>query len=213
VATGTDVLGMRMPGRLAQDLRALPNVITLLRIALLLIAAAVYFAGHPGVGIVLAVIAGVTDYVDGAVARATGQVTRLGEILDQFSDLCYESMVLIVAVAQGFFPPWVLLLYLVREFWVVCIRRFMAGARLNIPSSIFGKLKTNLVMWGFLPTFLSIAGLVPGWEPWLGHFGRAAVGAGLLMSYLSAFGYTRAFIRGYDVALSENEKSRSTDVD
>src|SRR5688572_26802035 len=116
-----------MPGRLARDLRALPNIITLLRISLLIVAAAVYFAGARGTGIVLAVIAGVTDYLDGAVARATGQVTRLGEILDQFSDLCYESLVLIVAVAQGFFPPWVLLVYLAREFWVVCIRRFMAA--------------------------------------------------------------------------------------
>lgn len=186
-----------MGSAFSRDIRTLPNVITIARIVLIVAAAAIYFAGYTTVGIVLAVIAGVTDYVDGAVARATGQVTRLGEILDQFSDLAYESLVLLVAVVQGFFPPAVLLIYLVREFWVTCIRRYMAETRQNIPSSIFGKLKTNFIMWGFLPTFLSITAVLPQLEPWLGHFARFAVGMGLVFSYLSAWLYTRAFVTGY----------------
>ena len=86
-----------------------------------------YFNGHETAGIVLAIIAGLTDYLDGAVARATGQVTRLGEILDQFCDLCYEASVLSVAIHSKFFPPWIILVYLFREFWVVSIRRYAAG--------------------------------------------------------------------------------------
>ena len=187
-----------MASSLARDIRTIPNLITLSRIVLLLIAGALYFAGHRAVAIPLAIIAGVTDYLDGAVARATGQVTRLGEILDQFCDIFYESMVLTVAIHSKFFPLWVILIYLFRELWVLSIRRYAAGQGVNIPSNLAGKLKTNFVMWGFLPAFLSITGALSWAEPFLAWFGQAAVGVGLGFGYLSAIGYTRLFFAAYE---------------
>jgi CDP-diacylglycerol--glycerol-3-phosphate 3-phosphatidyltransferase len=151
---------------------------------------------------VLSILAGVTDYLDGYIARRTKQVTRLGEILDQFCDLCFESFIIIIATLQGFFPPYFIFLYLFREFWVMCLRRFMAGARMNIPSSLAGKVKTNLIMWGFFPTYLSISAIVPAAEPYLGHFGRLAVGLGIAAGYYSALGYTKVFAAGYAEATS-----------
>jgi CDP-diacylglycerol--glycerol-3-phosphate 3-phosphatidyltransferase len=189
-------------GSIRNDLRTVPNVITLSRIALLLVGVAVYFYVSRGVGIALAIMAGVTDYLDGYIARRTNQVTRLGEILDQFCDLCFESFIIVIATLQGFFPPFFIFVYLLREFWVVCLRRFMAGASMNIPSSLAGKVKTNLIMWGFFPTYLSIGGLVPAAEPYLGHVGRIMVGLGLVAGYYSALGYTRAFATGYAQATS-----------
>jgi cardiolipin synthase (CMP-forming) len=187
-----------MATTLGRDIRTIPNLITLSRIVLMVIATALYFSGRQGLAIALAVVAGVTDYLDGAIARATGQVTRLGEILDQFCDLCYESLALTVAIQAGFFPAYVILLYLFREFWVLSIRRSLAHAGKNIPSSLLGKLKTNLVMWGFLPTFLALSGVLPAATPFLTVAGRIMVGAGLVFSYLSGIGYTRAFLAGYE---------------
>lgn len=192
---------MSQPARVgfAADLSTAPNLITLSRLVLILIAAALFFAGHTGLGIALGIVAGVTDYLDGWLARRTGQVTRLGEILDQFCDIFYESMVLYIAIAQfHFLPLWVLPIYLARELWVTTIRRFMAGHQLNIASNMLGKLKTNLVMWGFFPTYLSIVGAVPALEPGLKFFAWAALGVGLALGYLSAWDYTRQLIVGYD---------------
>jgi cardiolipin synthase (CMP-forming) len=189
-----------MASTLGRDIRTIPNLITLSRIFLMFIATGLYFGGRQGIGIALAVVAGVTDYLDGAIARATGQVTRLGEILDQFCDLCYESLALMVAIQAGFFPPYFILLYLFREFWVLSIRRSLAYSGKNIPSSLLGKLKTNLVMWGFFPTFLALSGVLPAATPFLTQAGRIMVSAGLLLSYLSAIGYTRAFMAGYESA-------------
>lgn len=184
--------------RLARDIRTIPNLITLSRIVLLMIAGWLYFSGHPALGIPLAVLAGVTDYLDGAIARATGTVTRLGEMLDQFCDVCYESTVLMVAISSQFFPPWLILVYLFRELWVMCIRRSAAEQGGNIPSNLAGKLKTNFVMWGFLPTFLSLSGALPQAEPYLSLAGKLIVGTGLVLSYVSAIGYTRAFFTIYE---------------
>jgi len=194
-----------MSSSIARDLRSTPNVITLLRIVLLWVSVLIYFYVATLPGIILAVLAGVTDYLDGYIARKTGQVTKLGEILDQFCDLCFESFVIILATVKGFFPPVLLCLYLFREFWVMTIRRFMAAAQMNIPSSLAGKFKTNLIMWGFLPSFVSLAGLIPPLEPYLGYFGKFAVGCGILASYISAWGYSRAFVAGYAEATSKLE--------
>jgi CDP-diacylglycerol---glycerol-3-phosphate 3-phosphatidyltransferase len=191
-----------MGSTIRDDLRTVPNIITLSRIVLLWLGVLVYFYISHGVGIALAIVAGVTDYLDGYIARRTKQVTRLGEILDQFCDLCFEAFILIIATLQGFFPPYLIFLYLFREFWVMCLRRFMAGARMNIPSSLAGKVKTNLIMWGFFPTYLSISGLVPAAEPYLGHFGRLVVALGIAAGYYSALGYTKAFAAGYAAATS-----------
>ncbi len=191
-----------MGSTIRDDLRTVPNIITLSRIVLLWLGVLVYFYVSHGVGIALAILAGVTDYLDGYIARRTKQVTRLGEILDQFCDLCFEAFIIIIATLQEFFPPYIIFLYLFREFWVMCLRRFMAGARMNIPSSLAGKVKTNLIMWGFFPTYLSISALVPAAEPYLGHFGRLVVGLGIAAGYYSALGYTRAFAAGYAEATS-----------
>jgi CDP-diacylglycerol--glycerol-3-phosphate 3-phosphatidyltransferase len=187
-----------MPSTFAQDLRTAPNLITLSRIVLILLGAPIFLLWSPGLGMMMAIVAGLTDYADGIVARRTGQVTRLGEILDQFGDLVYESLLLLVAVERGFFPAVVLYLYLLREFWIVCIRRYTAGIGQNIPSTLIGKLKSNFISWGFMPAFFHMSGWLPQLEPYLGWLGRLGAGLGLLASYVSAIGYTRVFIRGYN---------------
>jgi phosphatidylglycerophosphate synthase len=105
------------------------------------------------------------------------------------------------ATVQGFFPPLVICVYLLREFWVASLRRFMAAAHMNIPSSLAGKAKSNLIMWSFVPTYSSIANCAPALEPYLAYAAYLIMGLGLLASYMSAWGYTRAFATGYAQAV------------
>jgi len=192
---------MRAPRRpgFAADLTTAPNLITLSRILLLLIAAPLFFAGYAAAGIALALAAGWSDYLDGWLARRTGQVTRLGEILDQFCDFFFESVVLYVAVAKfHFLPLWVMIAYLAREMWVTTIRRFMAGHQINIASNLLGKVKTNFLCWGFFPTFVSIGGFLPSLDPAMAHIGRASILVGITIGYVSAFDYTRQLVAGYN---------------
>jgi len=78
----------------------------------------------------------------------------------------------------------------------------MARAGMNIPSSLAGKVKTNLTMWGFFPTYLSVGGYFPMAEPYLGHAGRIIIMLGIAAGYYSALGYTKAFAAGYTEATS-----------
>lgn len=190
---------MSAPSALARDLRKLPNVITISRIFLLMLSIHLYFNVSSGWGLVVGTVAGFTDFVDGAVARATGQVSRLGEVLDQFSDLVFESIVLFLAAhAPGDYPKALLLVYLFREFWIVTIRRFMAEYRINIASNFLGKLKTNFICYGCIPAFISFAKLWPEAEPFAWYLGLYSISLGIFFGYVAAFDYSRQFIRGYN---------------
>lgn len=194
---------------LANDIRTIPNLITLSRIALLATGSTIYFSGGPvQIALPIGIIAALTDYLDGYVARATGQVTRLGEILDLFCDVVFEVLVLTMLVNERFIPIYFLPAYAIREFWVLSIRRYMATIGKTIPSTIVGKLKTNFFMWGFLPAFLSVGHLVPMLEPFSTYLGKVGLWGGLLWGWLSAVQYTRAFVAGYEGSAPVRTPSR-----
>jgi hypothetical protein len=74
----------------------------------------------------------------------------------------------------------------------------MAGHQLNIASSLLGKMKTNFMLWGMVPAYVSITGALPALDPALGYIARASILLGIAIGYVSAIGYTRQMIAGYD---------------
>jgi CDP-diacylglycerol--glycerol-3-phosphate 3-phosphatidyltransferase len=192
----------RSPSRFARDLRTGPNLVTLSRILLVSISLVCYARDNITGALVLGVIAGVTDYLDGWLARKTGQVTRLGEILDQYCDIILEFGYLLMAVFAGLgVPLFVLPLYVFRETWVSAIRRWVAGVGGNIPSTIFGKAKSGFIGWSCVPLFVAPFATRFGF-PMVGlglrRFGQFGLTVGLLLSVVSAVQYTKGFIAVYD---------------
>ncbi|MBU0550951.1 CDP-alcohol phosphatidyltransferase family protein [Myxococcota bacterium] len=184
----------------ARDLRTIPNIISLSRIALIFVAVGFYLALYYKTAILLGVLAGLSDYADGILARRLNQVTYLGEILDQFSDLLFEAVVILFLMLYhtGEGPsPFALVLYLAREFWVTTIRRFMSAHQLEIKSSIWGKVKTNFLGWSFLVYGVALFDVLPSLEPYSLYLARFGFYAGLGFSYLSGWLYTRQFAHAY----------------
>ncbi len=186
----------------ARDLVSPPNLLTLSRIVLFGVSVALFFAGHIVVGVIVGSLGGATDYIDGWLARKTGRVTRLGEILDQFSDVLLElGYLLLAAFAQLGVPAWVPAVYMLREVWVGGLRRWVAGAGANIPSTLVGKLKSAFMGWPCVLIFLAAAAASAG-QPQLAlvlrRIGQGALAVGLVFIVLSAVSYTRRFIEVYD---------------
>jgi CDP-diacylglycerol--glycerol-3-phosphate 3-phosphatidyltransferase len=192
---------MSQTASLARDLRSAPNLVSLSRVVLLIAAVAVWFSGFQKLGMAFGIIAGLTDYLDGYLARRLNQVTYLGAILDQFSDRLFTTALLLILTTSDatLIPPvWILLPYLVREFWISTIRRFMAAHSFNIESNFLGKLKTNFFGWSFVPWFAHVAGFAPEYTwLWVG-LGWTGTGGGLLWSYLSGLDYHQQFVAAYN---------------
>ena len=156
----------------ARKILTLPNLLSFLRIALipvfvvLIVDEDTTFSGLVLFGLVVA-----TDWVDGALARATGQVTELGKILDPVADRLAIAAGLIALVVRGAFPLWAAVLVLVRDAaLLVAGLVLLARHGVRIDVRYIGKVGTfaimtaiGLISWGTLGYALAPAALACGW--------------------------------------------------
>ncbi len=94
-------------------------------------------------GLILFGCVAATDWVDGYVARRSGQISELGKLLDPTADRLAIAAGLIALVARGVFPLWAALLILVRDAVVLLVgAMFLATGRARIDVRFVGKLAT-----------------------------------------------------------------------
>lgn len=129
----------------------LPNKLTLLRCALtpLLLACMVLdFPLHYGAALIVFIVASLTDYFDGLIARKRGQITNLGKFLDPLADKALTTAAFIgfVHMFSSNSLPWALFIILIREFAVMSVRLLAAKDGVVVAASFSGKLKTVMQM-------------------------------------------------------------------
>jgi CDP-diacylglycerol--glycerol-3-phosphate 3-phosphatidyltransferase len=130
----------------------LPNILTLLRIALVpVFVIAFWLPGETARLVAFGVfcIAGLSDALDGLAARKLNAGSDFGRMLDPIADKILVGVALMMLVAEGSFDGWKLvpaLVILSREFLVSGLREFLAGADVSVPVSFFAKIKTTIQM-------------------------------------------------------------------
>lgn len=128
-------------------LTTLPNMLGLARIAATPVVMALLLLPFPGAGLLgwfIFAVAAFTDYFDGKIARARGQVTPLGIFMDLTADKVLVAGVLIAMVEVGLLPSWMVATLLVRELVVQGMRQLAASANVVIPARTMGKYKASL---------------------------------------------------------------------
>ena len=96
----------------------------------------------------LFVIASVTDFIDGQIARKCNQVSDFGKFLDPLADKLLTIAVMTMFCQWGRFPAWALMLVLTREFAVTGLRLVAAPKGRVIAAAWSGKVKTASTMIG-----------------------------------------------------------------
>lgn len=94
------------------------------------------------------VIASLTDYVDGQIARKYNQVSDFGKFLDPLADKLLVIAAMVMFCEWGKFPAWALMIVLTREFAVTGLRLVAVGKGVVIAAGKSGKLKTASTMIG-----------------------------------------------------------------
>jgi CDP-diacylglycerol--glycerol-3-phosphate 3-phosphatidyltransferase len=191
---------MSRPGRsrLARELASAPNLLSISRIALIFLAAGLMLEGWPITACLVGLAAGISDYLDGWLARRLGQVSELGAILDRLCDLVFESTWLVVAVVLGDFSPLILLAYLLREFVVLSARLWCSAHGVALGSTLVGKLKSNFLGYTALILYLSHSRHVAPLREALVLLADVGIAGGLVLSYWSATDYLKVFARAYN---------------
>ena len=129
----------------------LPNKLTLVRCALtpiFLACVIIEFPFHYAVALLVFIVASLTDYFDGKIARKRGLVTNMGKFLDPLADKALTTAAFIgfVHMFNSRSLPWALFLILIREFAVTSVRLLAAKDGVVVAASFAGKLKTVMQM-------------------------------------------------------------------
>lgn len=143
--------------------------ITLVRVAMIPVYMVFMYlsGGNPGLwmwlGLGVFILASLTDYVDGYIARKYHQVSDFGKFLDPLADKLLTIAAMCMFCEWGSFPAWALMIVLTREFAVTGLRLVAVGNGTVIAAGWSGKVKTASTMIGLcvLMAFPTI-----GWLSW-----------------------------------------------
>ena len=138
------------------------NKLTILRVVMIPAFLAVVYAGFPGSGYValaIYIVACLTDWLDGYIARHYNQVSDFGKFMDPLADKCLVVAALCWFVENGQMAGWVLAVVLLREFAVSGMRLVAVEKGRVIAAGWSGKIKTASTM---VCICLMLFG-IPGW--------------------------------------------------
>lgn len=190
----------------------LPNMLTISRIVVIpLIFLSVYikcecytfFAG------ILFVVASITDYYDGKIARARGIVSAFGRLLDPIADKLLVATALIVFVAKdgmlacslSIIPVFVILC---RELLVSGLREFLREVNVGLPVTRLAKWKT-----GFQMTALGMIFFRDWWQGW-GVLGELLLWVAGVLTFITGYQY---FQKSMEYIKAENKATTSSETE
>ena len=164
----------------------LPNQITVGRLVLTMvfITLATVTKGYPDylvyrkIGYVICIIAGLSDLLDGYLARKYQLVTTFGKLVDPLTDKIFTVSCFVILVENQIVPAWITILILTREFAVTGLRSIAANKGVILPAVQLGKYKTLAQM-----LVLLVGGTI--WVEWV-HLQNWLLWSWNLLLYLLA---------------------------
>lgn len=177
----------------------LPNILTYGRIAAVPALVGCFFLEGDlanWLALFIFVTAAITDFLDGYLARAWGQQSPLGRMLDPIADKLLVAAALLMLAAQQTIAGWSLwaaVIILSREILVSGLREFLAEVQVSVPVTTLAKRKTlvQLVAIGFL-----LAGSAGDRIfPWTTFTGLTLLWISALLTLYTGYDYFRAGVR------------------
>ncbi len=116
---------------------------------------------HVTIAAVLFIIASVTDFFDGRLARAWNQKTELGAFLDPLADKLLVYLAFLYLTTAGVYPVWLLLLVFTRDIVTDSFRAYSIGKGISMPANMISKWKSffQMLSIGLLLVLISIVEL------------------------------------------------------
>lgn len=125
-------------------LKQIPNALTILRFILIpfiivLIAQERYLEAF-----VMLTTSGITDVLDGFIARKYNFITNFGKLVDPLADKTTQIAILVTLALKDIIPFWILIIVFLKEFLMIAGASFLYGKELVVSSRWYGKLATVL---------------------------------------------------------------------
>lgn len=172
----------------------IPTLITFSRIFLIPIFIIIVY-NHPLLGVITFIIASLTDFFDGYLARRSGKITKFGIILDPIADKFLVISAFIVLVDMERLPAWIAIVIIAREFLITGLRVVALSKDIVIPAEFGGKMKTATQISAIICLIsMRLVDFIDLYD-----IGMVLIGISLILSIVSAIQYTKIFWRKYRV--------------
>ena len=125
-------------------LKYIPNILTILRFFLIPFAVYCLINEQYLLAIVFICLSGLTDVLDGMIARKFNFITNFGKLIDPLADKVTQVSLLCTLVIKQIIPLWILIVVLAKEATMVAGASFLYGKDLVVSSKWYGKLATVL---------------------------------------------------------------------
>lgn len=147
------------PPELSSRIWTVPNLLSFARLVGVPVFVWLLLADHDKTALVVLVLAGLTDYLDGKIARQFNMESRLGAILDPMADRLYIVATIVCLAVRGVLPLWVVFALLAREIFILTMAPTVRRHRLPLPPVHFiGKAATFNLLYAFPLLLLGDAG-------------------------------------------------------
>ena len=182
-------------------LQKIPNLLTFMRILVIpVIVASFYFPGAfwAWLGCILFIIASITDWFDGYLARKFKSTSSLGRVLDPIADKLLVAATLLMMAAYdrlgytGLLPA---VIIMCREVLVSGLREYLAQLRVSLPVTRLAKWKTGFQMVAI--PMLMAADYSP-WFCYFGEIGEALLWFAAVLTMITGYDYLRAGLKHLD---------------
>ncbi len=142
----------------------LANKLTLIRVILIpvflvvLLSPMIAAPYHRYVAVAIFIIASITDFLDGYIARSRNMVTNFGKFMDPLADKLLTCSAFVSMVSLGDIPAWAVIVIISREFAITGFRTLAMEANIVIAASWWGKIKTTCQMLMIIFVLLDLPG-------------------------------------------------------
>lgn len=182
----------------------LPNKLTFARFLLTVVFLAVMFSQgpfHETIALVLFIAGGVTDFLDGQIARRRKLITNFGILMDPLADKIMVCSAFIAFVGLGWMAAWMVVIVVARELAITGLRLLAASKNVVLAAEGYGKHKTisqivaiisllvqhSYDQWGAFGK--TVFGFKIWGEPWVNGFTQIALWVAVVLTFVSGWLY------------------------
>jgi CDP-diacylglycerol--glycerol-3-phosphate 3-phosphatidyltransferase len=177
----------------------LPNQLTILRLALVIVFVAARESGIPWGATIAAIafaLAVLSDYLDGVLARRLQCETDFGRLMDPLADKVLIAAALVLLAWSHDIPAWAAIILISRDFLITGLRQLALSHGTVLAADPAGKTKTasQMIMIGFflLRDAFGEAMRINAWPTWIITTGQVLIAASVILSIYSGWRYASA---------------------
>lgn len=186
--------------------RHIPNALTILRFILIPFIIIFIVNDRYVEAFIVLTLSGITDIMDGYIARKFNFITNLGKVLDPLADKSTQVSIIATLALKDIIPIWILIVVAIKEFAMIAVASFLYGKEFVVSSKWYGKLATVLFYLAIVSSFAISYFSLPNFATYIYYLAIATTLFALVMYYITF--YRQGFLKKENLTI--NDASNNT---